>query len=348
MQDYADMVINHNSGGDATELNPIDGKTRWTRFTPASGIFPRNWLCFHPSSYESYDEMSFGDMPYLCHRDPNVYTQMIAIAQFLIEQIGFDGFRFDFVKGYGPWMVKAIAEVRYLNKARQGFKPFCVGECWDSDRTINDWLSAVNTFMDNPVSAFDSPLHYRLKQLCDNYGFSLTDLAQGGVMNVEEPARAVTFVDNHDTTRDPSNAIINDKMLAYAFILTHEGYPCVFWLDYFNFGMARVGTANGIAALVNVHEKYAGGSTKVLYSDNDLYIMQRSGFGGQPGLVFVLNNRGDRWSGATVQTQWTTRQLAPVAWDGHDQSTPQAKWTDGLGKADFWAAPRGFTVYVPS
>ena len=241
IQVYADMVINHNSGGDATELNPIDGKTRWTRFTPASGIFPRNWLCFHPSSYESYDEMSFGDMPDLCHRDPNVYTQMIAIAQLLIEQIGFDGFRFDFVKGYGPWMVKAIAEVRYLNEAKQGLKPFCVGECWDSDRTINDWLSAVNTFMDNQVSAFDFPLHYRLKQLCDNYGFSMTDLAQGGVMNVEEPTHAVTFVDNHDTTRDPSNAIINDKMLAYAFILTHEGYPCVFWLDYFNYGLARVG-----------------------------------------------------------------------------------------------------------
>ena len=89
MQVYADMVINHNSGGDA--------------------------LCFHPSSYESYDEMSFGDMPDLCHRDPSVYTQMIAFAQFLVEQIGFDGFRFDFVKGYGPWMVKAIAEVRYPN-----------------------------------------------------------------------------------------------------------------------------------------------------------------------------------------------------------------------------------------
>jgi len=348
MQVYADMVINHNSGGDATELNPMDGKTRWTKFTPASGIFPRNWLCFHPSSYETYDEMSFGDMPDLCHRDPSVYAQMIAIAQFLIEQIGFDGFRFDFVKGYGPWMVKAIAEVRYLNKDQKGFKPFCVGECWDSDRTINDWLSAVNTFMDNPVSAFDFPLHYRLKQLCDNYGFSLTGLAQGGVMNVEDPAHAVTFVDNHDTTRDPSNAIINDKMLAYAFILTHEGYPCVFWLDYFNYGLARVGTANGIAALVNVHEKYAGGSTEVLYSDNDLYIMQRSGFGGQPGLVFVLNNRGDRWSGMTVQTQWSTRQLAPVAWNGQDQSIPQAKWTDGSGKADFWAAPRGFAVYVPS
>jgi len=27
-------------------------------------------------------------------------------------------------------------------------------------------------------------------------------------------------------------------VLAYAFILTHEGYPCVFWQDYFNWDLA--------------------------------------------------------------------------------------------------------------
>lgn len=348
LQAYADMVINHNSGGDAQELNPIDGQMRWTKFEPASGRFPRNLTCFHPSPYESFDEMTFGDMPDLCHRDPTVYVQMIAVAQFLIEEIGFDGFRFDFVKGYGPWMVKAMAEVRYLNKSDQGFKPFCVGECWDNERTIDDWLSSVNTFMDNPISAFDFPLHYRLKNLCDSFGFSLTNLAQGGVVNTDDPAHAVTFVDNHDTIRDPGNAINNEKMLAYAFILTHEGYPSVFWQDYFNFGLARTGTPNGIAALVDVHEKYAGGTTQVLYVDDSLYVMQRAGFAGQPGLVFVLNNRGDGWSGRSVQTQWTNHQLKPVAWDGRDQSTPDSKWTDGSGSGDFWAAPRGFAVYVPA
>jgi alpha-amylase len=49
LQVYADLVFNHNSGGDAQELNPIDGQSRWTKFTPKSGKFRRNWLCFHPS-----------------------------------------------------------------------------------------------------------------------------------------------------------------------------------------------------------------------------------------------------------------------------------------------------------
>ena len=39
---YADMVLNHNSGGDA-EINPDDQVSRWTKFVPESKLFPRNW-----------------------------------------------------------------------------------------------------------------------------------------------------------------------------------------------------------------------------------------------------------------------------------------------------------------
>jgi alpha-amylase len=31
MQVYADLVLDHNNGGDAQEPNPIDGQTRWTK-----------------------------------------------------------------------------------------------------------------------------------------------------------------------------------------------------------------------------------------------------------------------------------------------------------------------------
>ncbi len=44
------MVFNHNSGADAQEFNPLDNESRWTKFTPASGKFPRDWTCFHPAA----------------------------------------------------------------------------------------------------------------------------------------------------------------------------------------------------------------------------------------------------------------------------------------------------------
>jgi len=345
MDVYADLVLDHNNGGDAEEVNPIDQTSRWTKFTPASGKFLRDWKCFHPSAYETFDEMTFGAMPDLCHRNPYVYGEMITLAQFMVEDVGFDGFRFDFVKGYAPWMVKAIAELRYLGRAGAAY-PFCVGECWDNIRTVDDWLDSVNAYIDNPVNAFDFPLHYILKDLCDSYGFSLRDLADNGTLAQSQPERAVTFVDNHDTIRDPANAINNDKLLAYSFILTHEGYPSVFWMDWYNFGLAKTGTPNGIEALVQAHEHYAGGKAEVLYVDEDLYVMQRTGSGSQPGLIYVLNNRGDRWDGASVGTQWQNAELKPIAWGGQDSSQPDSKHTDGNGNADFWAGPRGWAVYV--
>ena len=132
-----------------------------------------------------------------------------------------------------------------------------------------------------------------LKSLCDIYGYSLTNLPQPGTVMQDYPLRAVTFVDNHDTIRDDANAIVRDKLMAYSCILTHEGYPSVFWMDWYNLGLAKTGTPNGIAALVAAYEKYAGGTTQVLFTSDDVYVMQRIGDGSHPGLVFVLSNRGD-------------------------------------------------------
>ena len=66
--------------------------------------------------------------------------------------------------------------------------------------------------------------------------------------------------------------------------------------------------------------------------------MQRTGAGAQPGLVYVLNNLGDAWNGATVQTQWQGVQFQPVAYGGNDTSRPESKTTSADGRADFWAA----------
>jgi alpha-amylase len=267
-------------------------------------------------------------------------------VRWLLEDIGFDGLRYDFVKGYGTWIITAILERLYQKNGTDKFWAFGVGEYWDEDRFIANWLRGTNAFTDNPVSAFDFPLRYRLKALCDQDGFDLRILCQGGTLiNDGLALRAVTFIENHDIAR--TDPVINDKILAYSFILTHEGYPCVFWQDYFNYGLAMNGTPNGIEALVGLHEKYAGGVTNILYCDRDLYIMQRTGSDTQRGLLFVLNNSGD-WNGREVATQWSNKAFVPLAWNGRNNTTaPINKWTNGDGVSDFWAPPRGYAVYIP-
>jgi alpha-amylase len=341
----ADVVINHNSGADESEVNPLTGQERWTLFKPQSEKFLRNWECFHPSMYESWDEGTFGDMPDLSHRNPYVYAEILKLARWLVEEIGFDGFRYDYVKGYGANTITAIQEYRYMRNGKP-FIPYGVAEFWDNAHAIENWVDLANFSNSNPVDAFDFPLREMLKALCDQYGFSLRALATWETVLQKQSQTTVTFVENHDL-RDEGRPIVNDKLLAYSYILTHEGYPCVFWRDYFNYNLALDGTLNGIAALVRAHEKYAGGGTQTLWLDDNLYIMQRSGYGDKPGLIYVLNNHGGDWRGSLVNTQWYNASFEPVAWwSKTDMARPIDQTTDRDGRAHFYAAPRGYAVYA--
>jgi alpha-amylase len=284
-------------------------------------------------------------MPDLSHRNPYVYAEILNLARWLVEELGFDGFRYDYVKGYGANTITAIQEYRYMRNGKP-FSPYGVAEFWDNARAIERWVDLANFSNSNPVDAFDFPLREMLKALCDRYGFSLRELATWETVLQKQPQTTVTFVENHDL-RDEGRPIINDKLLAYSYILTHEGYPCVFWQDYFNYNLALEGTRNGIAALVRAHEKYAGGGTQTLWLDDNLYIMQRAGYDDKPGLVYVLNNHGDNWRGGLVTSRWPNANFEPVAWwSKFDMSRPIDQTTDRDGRAHFYAAPRGYAVYA--
>ncbi|HTG81725.1 MAG TPA: alpha-amylase family glycosyl hydrolase [Geobacteraceae bacterium] len=344
---YADLILNHNNGADAQEPNPIVNQERWTRFTPKSNLFTRDWTCFNPSPYRELDDVTFGDMPDLCHINPRVSTGILNHAKWMIEEVGFDGFRYDFVKGFGAWIVRAIHDRTYTRDGKP-VEIFGVGECWAGDTFIDDWLDAVNSWAQHRVGAFDFPLRYRLKDLCDSYGFSLRRLADGGVLMKDRPFEAVTFVDNHDFRGGDTAEVVNDKMLAYAVILTHEGYPCVYWKDWFAYGLAEPGEPGGIERLVRVHESHAGGTTTIVYLDDDLYVMERTGAGSQPGLLFALNNAGEVRR-ERVRTGTGSRNLVPLAWRAKGaMPAPSPVTTDGDGWCEVEVPPRGYVVYGPA
>jgi alpha-amylase len=356
IQVLADLVMNQCSGGDL-ETNPYTGEEWYTKFEPASNKFKRNYDCFHPSKYESDDGSVFPGFAGtdLCHRNPYVYSEILEYCRWLIDEIGFDGFRFDCAKGYGGWVIKSIQEYRYRYSANytKYYKPFGVGELWEErDQPVESWLDGVNYSSDNPASAFDFVLRQRLRNLCLDSQFSLKELADWDSTLLNRPFEAVTFVENHDTCSPHPDAadkeIFSDKMLAYSFILTHPGYPCIFWRDYFDFDLAQTGNKSGIYALILVHEQYAGGGSDILYADDDLYILQREGHDNQNGLVYVLNKTEGGWNGRRIQTLWKNTKFTPLAWRGKDDlNIPQTILTDDNSYGDFWAPPRGYAVYVP-
>ena len=345
LQVYADLVFNHNSGADAQESNPIDGQLRWTKFTPKSGKFPRDWKCFHPSQYETWDGGTFGDMPDLCHRTP------LFIPSSLIMRAGY--WKKSVSTGSATTWSRVTAggwSVRFRNCARCAAAPASNLMRSANAGIANAQLTIGSMKRTHGRTIQSAHLIFRCAGVCAICATAMDSVCElstePGVLMWGRPEQAVTFVENHDVVRD--SPIINDKLLAYAFILTHEGYPCVFWQDYFNWNLAQPDNQSGIDALVKVHEQNAAGSTQVLFVDDDLYIMQRSGTGDQSGLILVLNNRGT-WNGTWVQTRWNNTRLIPAAWRGRDDlGAPAEKWTNESGWVDLWAAPRGYAVCVPA
>ncbi len=66
----------------------------------------------------------------------------------------------------------------------------------------------MNAVTDNQIAAFDFPLRYKLKDVCDTPNYDLRNLTDEGSVVTKRPFNAATFVDNHDMG---DNEIVNDK-----------------------------------------------------------------------------------------------------------------------------------------
>lgn len=352
----ADLVLNHRSGGEA-ESNPnLDGMESWTDFT---GVKSRkckwNYDQFHPSSSEWSDEAVFAEYPDVCHVTGNVKGSagydLIQWGNWLMDSsnAGFDGgWRFDYVKGIHP---------SYLADFRVGTdNAFGILECWDGIDVIESYVKYSGS-----TSAFDFPAFYTMAKVF-NHGTSISQLVDPDkVYAAGSPDTAVTFVANHDTDKDAHvESITRNTMLAYAFILTYQGYPCIFWKDYFDRGLATLGgqSGNGIKPLVWVRGALGGGQPEIQRlktSDNDLLIYgARDGSGPAPGYIVVINNNDTLTRDATVITANTSLQgktLQCYAWYSYvdGQNAQPADTQCGLtGVVAVEAPPRGYAVYSVS
>jgi alpha-amylase len=315
MQVYADIVINHNSGG-ASEANPYTGGNTWTKFSPLSGKFPRTYDDFHPNNLKASDEGSFGGYPDLSHVKPNVqnwlWLRTDGVGKYYKNTMHYDGWRFDYVKGFGSWVVRD-----WVNNVGG----FAVGEFWDGNAgLLKSWVDGTS----RTSSAFDFACFYKMDEAFD--GNNMTKL-NDDMLWKRDPAKAVTFVANHDTD------IIWDKMLAYAYIMTHEGYPCVFYRDYEEW-LPKAKLDN----LIWIHRNLAGGNTSILYADTDEYIAKRNG---SPGLVVYLND-SDVWQERWIQTNWASRIIKDYTGNSTWYPTTQS---------DSWvkiqAPPHSYSVWSP-
>lgn len=186
--------------------------------------------------FDDQVSLEFGNFAYLmgCDLDcqhPEVRKELAHWGRWYLDTTGVDGFRLDAIKHIAAWFFPEWLDGLEKHAGRD---LFVVGEYWvNSLSTLLWYIDGVGGRM----AVFDVPLHYNF-QRAGRAGreFDLRRILEGSVMQAR-PTHAVTFVENHDS--QPLQALESVveawfKPLAYALILLRqEGYPCLFYADYY-------------------------------------------------------------------------------------------------------------------
>ena len=172
----------------------------------------------------------------LDHKSENVQKVVKAYLDYLLNDLGYMGFRYDMVKGY------SASFTADYNSASQ--PAFSVGECWDGSGVIKKWIDGTKVNGTPTSSAFDFQFRYRVRDAINQNNWTLLQGKESDTgaypLVYQEAYRpyAVTFVENHDTEYRSSTAqqdpIKADTLAANAYLLAMPGTPCVFFKHWLN------------------------------------------------------------------------------------------------------------------
>ncbi len=300
--------------------------------------------------------------------DPVVKQRFQDWGVWLSNEIGFDGYRLDFVRGFqADYAADWINSLPLLN----GSQRFIVGEYWGADFRIKDW---VNDLAADGADAdgFDFPLKSSLTGMCNgDQGYDMRWLNNAGMIRNANTANSlpgtsvVTWLENHDTGKEHDKWVTKDWKMGYAYILTHEGRPCVFYPHYYGVTLVDnhdnsqtvsipISLRDDINQLMFARRTYMGGTLEVL-SDvgnpwpaadaHDVYIARRQGNGTKDGAIVVINNNNNSTKGLWVDS-------SPAGFSNWAGQTLRNAFTGatttvyGDGRVWLEAPARGYAVYV--
>ena len=334
IESYADIVLNHKMGADMLQTIPAikvdwgnhnqniseqeqvrvatkftfpgrkhkysDFEWNWTHFDgidydesrKENAIFKfkdKNWNDAVDEEYGNYDYLMGADIDF---SNTEVVKECNDWGKWYLDITNVDGFRLDAVKHINATFYKD-----WIKKLREESKKelFTVGEYWSGD------VSKLHGYIretEGEISLFDVPLHYNFATASKTENYDLTQILEHTLVK-ENSSKAVTFVDNHDT--QPGQALESFverwfKPAAYSIILLrNEGYPCVFYGDFYGIPYSNVEPLDELKTLIRLRKEKAYGEQHD-YFDNQNYIgWTREGEEEhiKSGLAVVISNAGD-------------------------------------------------------
>lgn len=357
VQVYEDMVMNHLTSADAQEQFTYNGQNynvytsftypgrgntyssfKWhyynfngTQQAPNNGWYQWNAWDFQPyANNDAYDNLLGSEIRYA---DVNQRTETKNWGNWITTKLSLDGYRLDATKHI---------QTSFVNEWLDAVKGsrFAVSEAWFRNLTdLNNYASATG----GRTSLFDVPLHYTFQSMSSGNGsWDMRGLQFAGFTE-SNPTLSVSFVDNHDTDQTGGalySPVVNLKMLAYAYILTRaNGYPCVFYKDYYNYGLG-----NQIKTLMTIRKANAYGSAFEYTSvnDADYYAYSRAGDSTHKGLMMILND------GSSARTKGITSPFKSATLTDKTGNRTGTVTTDANGYGNFPVNARSYSVWVPN
>ena len=238
----ADVVINHRATINDWVTFPVEVYKGVTyKMLPSDicknddGGATQNWASQNGVTLSNNNDTGedWGGMRDLDHRSTNVQEIVKAYIKMLLDDLGYAGYRYDMVKGYGSMytgMYNAYAAPE-----------FSVGEYWDGNLSVvKNWIDGTKVNGAVQSAAFDFPFRYTIRDAANNNKWTNLGGTNKG-LNMETNYRryAVTFIENHDTeyrsANEQQDPIRNNIEAANAYLIVMPGTPCVFlkhWIAY--------------------------------------------------------------------------------------------------------------------
>lgn len=337
-----------------------DMEWHWWHFTATDydSLQPDNHdvLLFEGKSFDEQVDLEKGSFDYLmgCDVDvkhPEVVTEIKRWGEWFSDTVGMDGVRFDAVKH-----VEAGFFPEWLNHVRKYAKRrvFAVGEYWSYD------VDALHHFIEvtgGDVALFDAPLHLNFSEASKaGHHFEMSAIFENTLVK-NNPTLAVTIVANHDTQPlQALESVVEDwfKPLAYALILLRrEGYPCVFYADYYGASYEDVGRDGNtyqivmtaqqktIDAFLAVRRTHAYGDQHDYFDHPNTIGWTRHGSEEHPGGLAVVLSNGDSGT-KRMQTALPDHEFRDLT-----GNVPDVILTDAEGWAEFRCAAGSVSVWLP-
>ena len=302
----ADVVLNHrkNIGENGSWVDfpeeTWNGKTY--KMTPTDicgnddGGTTANWASGNGLSLSINDDTGddWSGCRDLDHKNPHVQEIIKDYLKFLLEDVGYAGFRYDMVKGFWASFVGD-----YNMSARPAFS---VGEYFDGATKIKEWINYSKGYVaEHPTSAaFDFPFRYRMRDAVEshnwrNLGWDEKPLAFDDYYK----QYAVTFIENHDTEyrseKEPQTPIWRDTLAANAYLLAMPGTPCVFYRHWHDckYPIKQMILARRIAGITNT----SGSEEK--WTDDNFYA--KASYGKRGTLLCVVGNNPENYNASSSE-----------------------------------------------